>query len=60
MAYVPPTQPLEGEQGEEGNRLREDEARDGVNKHLLLLNTPPTTSTSEAIAQRVASLNSNQ
>ena len=37
---MPPTQPLEGEQGEEGNRLREDEARDGVNKHLLLLNTP--------------------
>lgn len=40
MAYVPPTQPLEGEQGEGGNRLREDEAQDGVSKHLLLLNTP--------------------
>ena len=37
---MPPTQPLEGEQGEEGSRLREGEAQDGVNKHLLLLNTP--------------------
>ena len=40
MAYVPPTQPLEGEQGEEGSRPREGEAQDDVNKHLLLLNTP--------------------